>query len=173
MRSKYALTTISIVLATMAVSCSRSSAKDIVISKFPCDSLEGVIQQTGIVIDTGFKKEGRGALRIDVTEPTVIRLFETGNIDVEDAPLVYQARLRTENFQGSVYLEMWCHFEGKGDFFSRGIDTPLSGTTKWTRLETPFFLKAGENPDNVKLNVVCEGAGSVWVDDIRMVKRKK
>jgi hypothetical protein len=47
----------------------------------------------------------------------------------------------------------------------------LSGTTNWTRLEIPFFLKAGENPDNVKLNLVCEGTGTAWVDDIRLVKR--
>jgi hypothetical protein len=36
--------------------------------------------------------------------------------------------------------------------------------------ETPFFLKKGENPDNVKINLVVNGKGSVWIDDIRLVK---
>jgi hypothetical protein len=171
MRSRYRSSGILLLVACLAVSCSGRKVKDVVISKFHCDSLEGVIHRVGIAIDTRVKKEGRGALRIGVDEPTVIRLFETGDINVEDAVLIYRASLRTESVQGRVYLEMWCHFEGKGEFFSQGLDTTLSGTTKWTRLEIPFFLKAGENPDNVKLNVVCEGAGTVWVDDVRLIKR--
>jgi hypothetical protein len=136
-----------------------------------CDSLEGLISRVGVTIDGRVKKEGQGALKIVVSEPAVVRLFETGNVNIEDAALVYQAKVRTEDIQGRVYLEMWCHFQGKGEFFSRGLDTSLSGTTKWTLLETSFFLKSGENPDNVKLNIVCEGSGTAWVDDIRMVKR--
>ena len=54
------------------------------------------------------------------------------------------------------YLEMVCHFPGKGDFFSRALDAALSGTTGWTAQETAFVLKPGENPDNIKLNVVIE-----------------
>jgi hypothetical protein len=104
------------------------------------------------------------------TKPTVIRLFETGDIDVENARLIYQARVRTEDVEGKVYLEMWCHFPGKGDFFSRGLQTPLTGTTEWTTEETPFFLKKGENPDNVKLNLVIKGKGTAWIDDIRLLK---
>jgi hypothetical protein len=171
MRSRYGLIAIFILLAGLVVSCSRTTAKDQVLEKFSCDSLQGVIHQAGISIDSRLKKEGRGALKINVAEATVVRLFETGDIDIEDAALVYRARLRTEGVQGRVYLEMWCYFEGKGEFFSRGLDMTLSGTTNWTQLEIPFFLKAGENPDNVKLNLVCEGTGTVWVDDIRLVKR--
>lgn len=48
--------------------------------------------------------------------------------------------------------------------------TPLSGTTDWTTQETEFFLKAGENPDNVKLNLVINGSGTVWIDEIRLLK---
>ena len=33
-----------------------------------------------------------------------------------------------------------------------------------------FFLKEGENPDNIKLNLVINGKGTVWIDDIRLVK---
>jgi len=171
MRSRYGLIAIFILLAGLVASCSRPTGKDLVLEKFSCDSLDGVIHQVGVSIDGRVKKEGRGALKISVAEAMVVRLFETGDIDIEGAVLLYQARLRTESVQGRVYLEMWCHFEGKGEFFSRGIDATLSGTTKWTQLEIPFFLKVGENPDNVKLNLVCEGTGTVWVDDIRLVKR--
>jgi hypothetical protein len=171
MRLRYTLVGTLILLTAIVASCSGPTSKDIVLRKFPCDSLDGVIQPAGIAVDNRVKKEGRGALKISATEPAVFRLFETGDIDIENAALIYQARLRTEGVQGRVYLEMWCHFEDKGEFFSRGLDKILSGTTKWTQLEIPFYLKAGENPDNVELNVVCEGTGTVWVDAIRLVKR--
>jgi hypothetical protein len=100
-----------------------------------------------------------------------VRLFETGDIDIENALLIYQAKIRTENVEGQVYLEMWCCFSDQGEFFSKGIDSPLSGTTEWITEQTPFLLKAGQNPDNVKLNLVINGKGTAWIDDIRLSKR--
>jgi hypothetical protein len=84
--------------------------------------------------------------------------------------LIYQAKVRTENVVGKVYLELWCNFPGKGVFFSRGLHTPLTGTTNWTSEETPFLLKKGDNPDNIKLNLVIDGKGTAWIDDIRLIK---
>ena len=153
------------------MSCSKTSSKDVVIKKYSCDSLDGLIRVSGIEVDEREKSEGKASLKITLTEPSVVQLFETGDLDIEGAVLVYQAKLRTEGVQGRVYLEMCCHFEGKGEFFSRGLESPLSGTNNWANVEIPFFLKAGENPDNVKLNVVGEGTGTVWVDDIRLLKR--
>jgi len=46
----------------------------------------------------------------------------------------------------------------------------VSGTTDWTTEETPFFLQKGENPDNIKLNLVMNGTGTAWIDDIRLLK---
>jgi hypothetical protein len=103
-------------------------------------------------------------------KPTVVRLFEIDDIHVENATLIYRAKLKTENVDGKVYLEMWCRFPGKGEFFSRGLATPLTGTTDWTTEETPFILKKGEKPDYVKLNLVIDGTGTVWIDAISLLR---
>jgi len=158
-------------ISGLVVSCSKPPSKDLAITKYPCDNLDGLVRVSEIEVDEAVKREGNASLKIVLTEPSVIPLYETGDLDIENAALVYQAKLRTEDFAGRVYLEMWCHFEGKGEFFSRGLDSALSGTNNWASLEISFFLKAGENPDNVKLNIVGEGTGTVWVDDIRLVKR--
>ncbi|HYA12372.1 MAG TPA: hypothetical protein VEF37_05320 [Thermodesulfovibrionales bacterium] len=159
-----------VVMIFAAVSCSKPSKEVVELKKFPIDTMEGIITQSGVEIDKAVSSDGKGSLKITTTEPTVVRLFEVGNIDVENARLIYQAKVRTEGVEGQVYLEMWCHFPGKGDFFSRGLQTPLTGTTEWTTEETPFFLKKGENPDNVKLNLVINGKGTAWIDDIRLIK---
>jgi hypothetical protein len=44
------------------------------------------------------------------------------------------------------------------------------GTNNWSTIETPFFLKKGEKPDNVKLNLVVNGKGTAWIDDIVLLK---
>lgn len=161
-----------VLLASVMVDCGRAPrSKDIEIRRFSLDTLEGVIQGTGVEIDKHVKAEGAGSLKVTVGEPSIIRLFETGPLDIEEATLVYRAKLRTENALGNVYLEMWCHLPGKGEFFSRGLASPLRGTNDWSTQETPFFLKKGEKPDNVKLNIVSEGPGVVWIDDIRLLRR--
>ena len=157
-------------LIFVLVGCSKTPQEVVELKKFPIDSLEGIITQSGVQFDKEVSSDGNGSLKIIATEPTVVRLFELGDIDIENARLIYQAKVRTEGVEGQVYLEMWCHFLGKGEFFSRGLQTPLTGTTNWTTEETPFFLKKGENPDNVKLNLVINGKGTAWIDDIRVLK---
>jgi hypothetical protein len=172
MKPRILLVCVCALAAGLVMACHKDSSRDLVVKKYSCDSLEGLIRLSGIEVDEKAKSEGKASLKISLTEPAVIPLFETGDLDIEEAALVYQAKLRTQDVQGRVYLEMWCHFEGKGEFFSRGLDSPLGGTNNWASVEIPFFLKAGENPDNVKLNIVGEGTGTVWVDDIRLLKRR-
>ena len=143
--------------------------------RFALDGTEGLITQSGVAIDKQISSDGNGSLRIDAAEPTIVRLFETGDVDIEYARLIYQAKIRTEDVRGPVYLEMWCHFPGKGEFFSRGltqIKQPLAGTTDWTTEEIHFLLHDEENPDNIKLNLVIGGKGTAWIDDIRLLKGK-
>jgi hypothetical protein len=140
------------------------------VKHYPIEGMEGLMTRTDVVIDKEITSDGNGSLRITANQPTTIRLYETGDIDVENARLTYQAKVRTRDIQGKVYLEMWCQFTGKGEFFSRDLSSPLSGTTDWSTKETPFFLKKGENPDNVKINLVVEGRGTVWIDDVHLFK---
>lgn len=153
-----------------ALGCSLSAHDVVELKSFPLDSLEGILTRTGVQLDKQNSSDGKGSLKIVATQPTSVRLFEVSGIEVDDARLIYRAKVRTEGVEGQVFLEMWCHFPGKGEFFSRGLQTPLSGTTNWTTEETPFFLKKGEKPDYIKLNLVVNGKGIAWIDDIHLLK---
>lgn len=161
------------VLMVLAGGCGQGTttpAEVTELNRLPVDTLTGILTQSGVAFDPQESVDGNGSVVVSANGPTTVRLYELGDLDVEDARLIYQAKVRTEDVRGKVYLEMWCHFPGKGEFFSRGLTTAASGTTGWTSQETPFFLKKGENPDNVKLNLVVEGAGKAWIDDIRIVR---
>ena len=106
----------------------------------------------------------------DCKKAQTIRLFEVENPDVEQCVVTYRAKLKTENLTGEAYLEMWCRFPGKGEFFSRGLEHTVTGSNGWASYETPFFLKKGEKPDLIKVNVVVKGAGKVWVKGVELLK---
>lgn len=159
-----------VVLSLFIWGCSLSAQDVIELKHFPLDSLEEVLTRTGVQLDKQISSDGKGSLKIVASQPATIRLFEVSGIEVDDARLIYRARVRTEGVDGKVFLEMWCHFPGKGEFFSRGLQTPLTGTTQWTTEETPFFLKKGEKPDYIKLNLVIQGKGTAWIDDIHLLK---
>jgi hypothetical protein len=65
---------------------------------------------------------------------------------------------------------MWCRVPGHGEFFSKGLDQPIKGTTDWGSYEVPFYLKKDQRADLLKLNLVVEGPGSVGIKDIELLK---
>jgi hypothetical protein len=157
------------IMAVLAAACSQGPGQPEEIGRFPIDDMEGLITRSGVQIDKEITSDGSGSLLVTANEPVTVKLYETGDINLEDAQLIYRARLRTEDVAGQVYLEMWCSFPGMGEFFSRALQSPLSGTMDWSTQETPFFLQKGQNPDNVKMNLVIDGKGKVWIDDIRLL----
>jgi len=106
--------------------------------------------------------------RVESKGDETFRLFELANPGIEQCLLAYRAKMRTEDLQGRAYLEMWCRFPGQGEFFSKGFHHGVRGTNNWAACETPFYLKKGQRPDLLKLNLVVEGRGKVWIKEIEL-----
>ena len=166
--------TVSTVLATLLLlsalagltACSDKGEGGTELTRFPIESMSGIVDRRKVDFDNKISADGNGSVRLTVYRSTTYRLYETEEVDLENAQLIYRANLRTENFEGKAYLEMWCDFDGKGEYFSRDLASPVVGNSDWVREETPFLLKTGENPDRVRLNLVVEGKGTVWIDNI-------
>jgi hypothetical protein len=107
---------------------------------------------------------------IDAKEEQTVRLFEIQEPQVEQCVLTYRARMKSDALAGRAYLEMWCRLPGRGEFFSKGLHQTVTGTTDWAWYEIPFYLKQGQRPDLIKLSVVVEGRGKVWLKDLQLLK---
>ena len=118
--------------------CNKSS-NEVVLKSFNLDTLDGLIFKDGVQPDKNVTSDGNGSLKIDSTNSTVVKLFETGDIDIEDAKIVYQAMVKSEGLDSDAYLEMFAVFNDKGEFFSRGLASKISGNSDWKKLETPFY----------------------------------
>jgi len=127
-------------------------------------SNQPTLTQSGIQVENG-------AWQIDASaQEKTIRLFEVENPAVEQCLLSYRADLKAEGLQGRAFLEMWCRLPGSGEFFSKGYQQAVSGTVNWARYEITFYLKRDQKPDLIKLNVVVEGPGTVWLRDVELLK---
>ena len=125
---------------------------------------------TTVSTDNTVKQEGNGSIRISTVWPTTICLGEVRELDVENARIIYQARVKSEKLEGTAFLEIWCHVAG-GQYFSRGMNSTVTGTMDWSTLQTPFFLQPGQRANKATLNIVINGKGTVWVDDVHLLKK--
>ena len=127
-------------------------------------SLIGLTIQT----DASVKTEGKASVKITTAWPTIVCLGEVTGLAVEDAKLVFKAKVKTA-LEGDAFLEMWAHVGG-GQYFSKGMNDPAKGKSDWKTIQTPFMLQKGQKLDKVTLNIVINGKGTVWVDDIVLSK---
>ena len=118
--------------------------------------------------DAGVKVEGNGSIKISTLWPTTVCLGEVTGLDIENAKLIYKADVKS-HLDGSALLEMWVHVGG-GQYFSRGLNSTVTGNSDWKSMQTPFMLQKGQNPDRVTLNLVIKGKGTVWIDNIVLSK---
>lgn len=126
-------------------------------------SIDKPITQDGVSYEeNGWLVESNG-------DRTVL-LFEIKEPSVDQCMLTYRANMKSEDVKGKVYLEMWCQFPGRGEFFSKGFHQALKGTNNWGSYEVQFYLKEGQRPDMVKLNVTFKGQGKVWMKDIELLQ---
>ncbi|HYA88452.1 MAG TPA: hypothetical protein VEI57_15460 [Nitrospirota bacterium] len=123
---------------------------------------------TTIQTDIHVKAEGKASIKITARWPTTICLGEVSGLDVENAKLLYKAKVKSD-LDGTAFLEMWAHVGG-GQYFSRGMNDAVSQKTDWKIIQTPFLFQKGQKPDKVTLNLVISGKGTVWIDDIVLSK---
>ncbi len=121
-----------------------------------------------IQTDTQVKAEGKGSIKISTQWPTTVCLGEVANLKIENAKLLYKAKVKSD-LDGSAFLEMWAHVGG-GQYFSRGMNDVVSRKTDWKTIQTPFLFQKGQIADKVTLNLVIDGKGTVWIDDIVLSK---
>ena len=109
-----------------------------------------------------------GGWRIETGGKRTFRLFEIREPGLDRCVVMFRADMRSRGVEQRAYLEMWCHLPGQGDFFSKGFHNAVTGDNEWANYEIPFYLKAGQRPDAIKLNVTFDGPGIVEIRNIEV-----
>ncbi len=58
---------------------------------------------------------------IDALQSRTVRLFEVPDPGAEQCLITYRAKMKSHAVTGRAFLEMWCRFGSRGEFFSKGF----------------------------------------------------
>jgi hypothetical protein len=162
------------VLAALFVlgSCGKPGKKETVLVSYRLNSLDGVIAQTNVSLDNTVSNDTMASLKIEAPSSMNVSVFEfiVGTNNIEDSKVIYRAALRSEKLSGRAYLLMSVHYPDGMETYSRGFEQALIGTVPWFTEDISSVIEKGKKPDKIKMGVVIEGAGTVWIDDIKLLK---
>lgn len=152
--------------------------EDTVLAAFPVDSEEGLSREVSRLphaIDYQVSSDGGGSLRIDAPGSTFVDLYRLwgDEADLSYKRLVYEAKVRTENAAGPVFLVMQAGLTTVpgGSVPVVGREMAVSGTQDWTTLEAWTGNPGGSRLLETTLGLHIDGPGTVWIDDIRVLSR--
>ncbi len=157
-------------LVTVMTGCSISLwAVDL--GYFPSHDLKQV--KTLVTVDPTVTVDGNGSLKVHAIHNAQTTIADQKDLRVEHGETLWCIlKVKCEAVAQRAYLEMWCEIgEGKRAF-SKGPDQTLQGDSDWKEIRLPMMV-TGDFPVNRALvNIVIEGPGTVWVDQITFEKTK-
>lgn len=130
-----------------------------------------VLPSPMLIIDGDNKSEGDASIRVDAPAPCRITIAKFSGVDFDQFRLVTSAKLKSELTRGSAVFETLVRVKD-GFYFSRALDKPVKEKTDWTEVKTFFNFKKNEHPDEIFVNLIIEGSGSVWIDEIKLFKEE-
>jgi hypothetical protein len=158
------------VLVVLAIGCSKKAEPPSDIEYFPADSKDRVVGAEMVTVDPAVSADGKGSLKITVEQPTTVQLYEVPSPKAENSDIFYKAKLKAKDFGGDAYLQMIIHYPSGGEVTAHNYEKAIGGTTDWTAMETKANIRKGQKPDVVRLNLILNGGGTVWVDDVHLFK---
>ncbi len=165
-----------VLLVTTVLACQGGHMNESVeIAHFPLDNTQDMLMPEAASFVSADSSDGNGALLFEAQLPKTVELFELKPEPTvrEKTILVYQAKMKSSGLKGTAYLEMWCDFGSKGEYVARGQNDVVGGDSDWKTVQTHYTIPQGKVLGRVKLNLVINGQGNVWLDDLRLLKSKQ
>jgi hypothetical protein len=152
---------------------------DTLIAHFPVDSKADMTRKViegPHTIDRAVSSDGNGSLRIDATRKQLVDLYRIWGEeeDLSFRQLVYEADVRTEGATGDVFLVMQAAITSMagGSMAVVGRDAAIRGTNDWTTLQASAGNPGETRLLEATLQLHIDGPGTVWIDDVRLIKRQ-
>lgn len=122
------------------------------------------------VFDPDVSQDGGGSLKVVTGEQGGrLRLYRLDDVGPVEGTLLYTGFLKSQDLDGSAFFELWCHPAEGNPAFVRGVPRRVAGTSDWKPQELAFSRpETCHDPASVELNVVIQGSGTVWIDNLRL-----
>ncbi len=109
------------------------------------------------------------------SEPRSVTVLVLNQPRVTSSRYALRGQVRSEQMEGTGYLEMWSFLTGGGRYFSRtlagsGPLASLTGTSAWRPFLLPFDANEQGRPERLIVNVVFAGRGTVFLSPLELVQ---
>lgn len=132
----------------------------------PCNSFSQV--RTTVTVDRQTSADGNGSLKVEAVQGGLVTVADQDGFDVKEGNTFWcVVKVKGAGLKQRAYLEMWCEFKGQGRAFSKGLGQILQGDTDWIEVKLPMMINQPATLNRALVNVVIEGPGTVWVDEVR------
>ncbi|HSJ01418.1 MAG TPA: hypothetical protein VK956_03155, partial [Verrucomicrobium sp.] len=125
---------------------------------------------TQVKVDTSETTDGDGSLKVTAAHGAVVTVGELGwpGLNASEA-LWCEAQLKCADAPGGAYLEIWCDLADGSRVSTKAKDLAVRDTAGWLAVRVPVVVKRPVEIRGIKVNLVIEGPGTAWVDDIRFL----
>jgi hypothetical protein len=121
------------------------------------------------VFDPEISRDGGGSLRVESREGGRLRLYRLGELGPVSGRLLMTGFLKSRDLEGAAFFEMRCRPAVGNEAFVRGVAGRVEGSSDWKPTQMGFSRPdLCSNPVSVELNVVVDGSGTIWIDDLRL-----
>lgn len=135
------------------------------LAAFNCEKLTGI--SPVFTLDKEVKFQGENSICVKADSPCRVTVAEFDGIQKQNFTLHSSAMVKTDLAPGAFIFEIVVKFNG-GFYYSRALDQRIVGKKDWQKVSTDFFFKEGQSPEKVYVNLIIEGSGKVWIDDISL-----
>ncbi|HSI63669.1 MAG TPA: hypothetical protein VLE43_11140 [Candidatus Saccharimonadia bacterium] len=147
------------------------SAQTTVLGSFPCDDLKQV--KTKITHDVTASADGNGSIKVEAVQNALVTIADQSGLSVKEGHTLWcTIKVKCAGVKQRAYLEMWCEVAEGRRAFSKGLDQPLQGDSDWKEIRLPMMVNGDFTVSRALVNVVIEGPGTVWVDQVTFAKAK-
>ena len=136
---------------------------------FGCENLSGI--SPAFSLDKETKYKGESSICVDAASPCRVTAAQFDGPQKENFTLHSSAMVKTDLNPGAFIFELVVLFDG-GYYYSRAIDQRIVGKKDWQEVTADFLFKEGQTPEKVFVNLIIEGSGKVWIDDIKLSSKE-
>lgn len=145
------------------------TARGVDLGFFPCNDLSQV--KTLVTVDKSVTEDGNGSLKVEAVQNAQITIADQKNLEVKRGETLWCIlKVKCEGVANRAYLEMWCEVAEGKRAFSKGLDQAMQGSSEWREVRLPMMVNGDFTVNRALVNVVIEGPGKVWVDQITFKK---
>ncbi len=150
----------------LLVLCTAATAQTAILGTFTCDDPKQV--KTTISHDATTTQDGNGSLKVEAVQGALVTIADQQGLAVKkDHTLWCTLKVKCAGVKQKAYLEMWCEVGEGQRAFSKGLGQALQGDSDWKVIRLPMMVNGDYTVRRALVNVVIEGTGTVWVDEVQ------